>query len=70
MLRFLRRLFYRCVPVYVRLELRCAAYSEAEALLSDNEGKPESERWTIAAEEDSNRALGLVWLERRVRITE
>ncbi len=69
LLRFLRRLFFRCVPIYARIELRCVRYSEAEELLSANEGKPLREQWTIADEEDRNRCIGLVWLERRERVT-
>jgi len=39
-----------------RLELKLATYSEAEGLLKQG--------WTLAPEEDRNRAFGLVYLER------
>lgn len=51
--RMVRRIF---APKPKRLELKLATYSEAEGLLRAG--------WTLAPEEDHNRAFGLVYLER------
>ncbi len=51
--RMVRRFF---APKPKRLELKLATYSEAEGLLRAG--------WTLAPEEDLNRAFGLVYLER------
>ncbi len=42
-----------------RLELRCLSYAEADRLIRETQGA-----WTIAPEEDGNRCLGMVYLER------
>lgn len=61
----LKRLYYRMFKRYRRLEVRCFCWAEADDLLRHNLGKPESEQWRIAArEEDRNRAIGVVFLER------
>ena len=42
-----------------RLELRYLSYAEADRLIRETQGA-----WTIAPEEDGNRVLGMVYLER------
>jgi len=39
---------------YRRLEFRAASWPEADQLIRDSVGKPESEQWVIAREEDFN----------------
>ena len=53
---FLRR------PETVRRELRFVDYSTADKMMQEHPGV-----WTIAPEEDSNKELGWVYIERRVR---
>lgn len=65
----LRQLYYRIFKRYRRLELRICGYSEADVLIREGVGKPEHEQWVLAREEDSNRVPGMVWLERRERVT-
>lgn len=38
-------------------------------MIKANEGKPASEQWVIAKEEDTNSSYGMVYLERKERIT-
>ena len=65
----MRRLFYRFFKCYRRLEFKAVSYAEGDRLIRQSQGKPESEQWVLAKEEDSNRAFGLVvFLERRERI--
>lgn len=52
-------------PKYRRLELKCFSWSEGDKVLRENIGKPESEQWHLAKEEDANKAHGTVYLERR-----
>ena len=42
-----------------RLELRFLSYTEADRLIRETKGA-----WTIAPEEDGNRSVGMVYLER------
>jgi hypothetical protein len=55
-------------PKYRRLELKCFSWSEGDKKIRENYGKPESEQWHLAKEEDTNKAIGTVYLERRVTI--
>lgn len=64
----LRRLFYRIFPRYRRLELRAVSYEVADRLIRESANKAKHEQWSIAREEDGNRVIGVVWLERRERI--
>lgn len=48
-------------PKTVRLEVRFVSYAEAEQLFGGQPGQ-----WQIAPEEDTNRRIGWVWLERVV----
>lgn len=65
----LRRAYYRMFKRYRRLEFRALSYADADKLIRQNEGKPESEQWVLAEEEDNNRAIGIVvFLQRRERI--
>jgi hypothetical protein len=65
----IRALYFKWFKHYRRLELGCFAYKKADAMIRANQGKPESDQWRIAKEEDDNRAFGMVYLERRERIT-
>jgi hypothetical protein len=56
-------------PKYRRLELKFVSYIEGDKMIRENVGKPESEQWHIAKEEDTNRNYGTVYLERIIRIT-
>ncbi len=70
-MKWLRRLFFRLIPCYRRLEIKMFTYAQADDLLDANEGKPESEQWRLAPEEDDNHpdvAGWIVLLERRERI--
>ncbi len=64
----MRKLFLRLFKRYRRLELKRVNYLEAEAMLTLSADKPEPLRWCIAPEEDHNRMIGTVYLERRERI--
>ena len=67
--QWLRKLYFRVVPRYRRLEYRSFSYAEADRLIRENEGKPERDQWVLAEEEDWNRLAGVVvCLERRERI--
>ena len=67
----LRRIYYRLFKCYRRLEFKAASYPEADRLIRQNAGKPPSEQWVLAKEEDNNQAIGLiVFIERRERILE
>lgn len=66
----LRRLYFKIVPHYRRIELRFVPYGRANYLLSSSVGRPERSQWRLAKEEDYNRHIGLVALERRERIVE
>ena len=46
-------------PKPKRLELRILSYGDADKLIRETNGA-----WTIAKEEDTNRCIGLVYLER------
>lgn len=60
MIQFLKSLFTR-KPKKVRAELRCCTYSEADKLIRETNGA-----WTIAPEEDKNKMIGIVYIERLV----
>jgi hypothetical protein len=66
----MRKLFFRIFKCYRRLELRCVTYAQGDNMIRENAGKPERHQWTIAKEEDRNIVVGIVYLERRERITE
>lgn len=61
MLNWLRDLFG---PKPARLDLRLFTYAEADRILIHGPGS-----WQIAPEEDTNRRIGYVWLERRGTLT-
>ena len=46
-------------PKRKRLELRFVTYAEGDKLIRETNGE-----WTIAKEEDNNRCIGWVYLER------
>ncbi len=68
-MKLLKRLWYRLVPTYRRLELRCVTYAHGDTLIRGSAEKPESKRWKLATfEEDRNRRIGFVFIERRERV--
>lgn len=65
---FIRRVWFKFVRTYERLDLQVMSYSEADKLIR-RQGEPQdSGHWAIAKEEDTNRAIGYVYLERRRRV--
>jgi hypothetical protein len=60
MFNWLRDLFK---PQGMRVDLRLFTYAEADRTLLAGNGE-----WRIAPEEDHNRRIGYVWLERRVKL--
>lgn len=64
----MKKLFYKIFKRYRRLELKFVIWPEADKMIKANEGKPASEQWVIAKEEDTNKAYGYVFLERKERI--
>jgi hypothetical protein len=58
MIQFLKSLFTR-KPRKRRAELRCLTYEAADKLIRETKGA-----WTIAPEEDKNKVIGIVYLER------
>lgn len=69
-MKFISRLYYNFFPKYQRLEVRFVTYNAADILIRANTGKPPEEQWVLAKEEDVNTIYGMVWIERRKRITE
>lgn len=53
---------------YRRIEIKFVRYAEADTLIRQNVGKPENEQWVLAREEDDNRLIGFVYIERREKI--
>lgn len=65
----IKGLYYRVFKKYRRLEIKCCTYATGDILIRQNVGKPECEQWVLAIpEEDRNRVIGVVYLERRERI--
>jgi len=70
MIKKLKKMWLYFFKRYRRLEFKLCTYAEGDRLIRASAGKPEREQWIIAPEEDRNRAFGVVYLERRERITE
>lgn len=70
MIKRLRKLWLLWFPKYQRLELSQFSYSAADFMIRQSEGKPEDQQWVIAKEEDTNKCIDIVYLERRRRIWE
>jgi len=68
-MKLLRKLYYRVFVRYTILDTKFLPYRAADALIRQNEGKPEIEHWVISPLEDTNRVIGHVYLCRRERIT-
>lgn len=60
MIAFIKSLFTR-KPKKRRVEIRCLTYAEADKLIRETNGA-----WTIAPEEDKNKMIGIVYLERLI----
>jgi len=67
-MKSLKRLYLKLFRHYNRLEFKFCNYDEADRLIRQNEGKPESDQWVLAPEEDNNHVYGWVYIERRERI--
>lgn len=68
-LKLFSKLYYKIFPTYEILEIRFVNYWEGDRLIKESSGKPESEQWDIAKEEDTNRVFGMVYVCRKKRIT-
>jgi len=67
----LRRLYYRIFKRYRRLDLQFCTYAAGDILIRATADCPEKEQWVLAIpEEDHNHVFGMVYLERKERITE
>lgn len=67
----LRRLWLRLVPKFETLETQVAPYRDADKLIRETAHDPDdTKRWHVSPLEDSNPILGIVYIERRKRITE
>lgn len=69
-MKALRKLYYRIFPTYKVLELQFVTYEQGDAMIKATCNKPENERWVLAEEEDKNSCIGMVYLCRKIRITE
>lgn len=69
-MKTLRKIYYKLFPTFKRLELQCMRYDEADQLIKRNIGKAPEQQWDIAKEEDTNTVYGIVYLERKIRITQ
>lgn len=65
----LRKLYYRVFKRYQRLAFQICTYAEADALIKATYNLPEPQQWHLATEEDHNCTVGVVFMERRERIT-
>lgn len=65
----MKKLFYKIFKRYKRLELKFCSWDEGDRLIKANQFGIEEEQWHIANEEDNNKSIGWVWLERKKRIT-
>lgn len=70
MIKAIKKWYLMKFPKYRRLEMKSFTYSDADKLLKENQTKTESQQWHLAKEEDNNQMFGIVYLERRERITE
>jgi hypothetical protein len=50
--------------------MQCFSWEQAEILLQQNKTKMPEDQWQLAIpEEDNNKQIGIVYLEKRIRIT-
>lgn len=67
-MKFLRKIFFKIFKRYNRLELIFVSWEDADALIRQNENFTDtSQHWVIAKEEDDNKLIGFVFLERKER---
>lgn len=66
----LRKLYYKIFPTYKVLELQFVPYSKADDMLLETRRNPDEQKWVLAKEEDENPIMGMVYLCRKIRITE
>lgn len=69
-MRLLRRLYFKLFKRYRRLEYRVVTYYDGDTMIRATAEMVEPLQWQIAKEEDKNRCMGAVCLERRERIKE
>jgi antitoxin component YwqK of YwqJK toxin-antitoxin module len=64
----IRKLYYRLFKRYRRIEMKFVTYAEADKLMRKVILSPTDE-WHLAKEEDKNSVTGMVYIERKERIT-
>lgn len=69
-MKFLKRIYYNLFPTFQVLETKFVSYQDGDTMIRDTHDRPESEKWVLAAEEDTNKIIGMVYLCRKVRILE
>ena len=69
-MKSLIKLYYKFFPTYNILETKFVTYQEGDKLLRETHDKPETEKWVLAKEEDTNCGIGMVYLCRKTRITQ
>lgn len=67
-MKFLRKIFFKIFKRYNRLELRFVNWKDGDDLIRQNANTTDtSKHWVIAKEEDDNKIIGFVFLERKER---
>jgi hypothetical protein len=67
-MKFIRKIFFKIFKRYNRLELIFVNWKDADVLIRQNENFTDtSQHWVIAKEEDDNKLIGFVFLERKER---
>lgn len=65
----LKKLYYKIFKHYEVIETKFVPYQNGDKMIRETHDKPEAERWVLAKEEDTNRAIGMVYLYRKRRVT-
>lgn len=66
----LKKFYYKFFKRYQVLETQFVTWERGNLMLEDSKDKPEAQQWVLAKEEDTNRVIGMVYLCRKVRITQ
>lgn len=69
-MKLLKRIYYNLFPTFQVLETKFVSYQDGDIMIKNTHDKPESEKWVLADEEDTNKIIGMVYLCRKVRILE
>ncbi len=64
-MKYIKRIYYKLIPTYRRLELRTCTWTEGDRLIKENP----DQNWSIA-KEDQHVTYPIVILERKERITQ